>query len=242
MDKCYRYAELTEEAKQRAAKEVFKREIGQYDGDESTDDIQLQIQYILEERQLKFGDIPWEDHYGVSADLRSVEPTPAFYKSFLSEEQFLLLSELDSVADNKVLHITFDGDDAFTLEAEFNDVEAFHGLPFLMEYGTPEEKAEFAFVELLDEELDEDEEERLRKVVGPLAERKRDELEKRISAELEDMEAAIVKCIKSSLDYKNSVDYYADALDSEGTHVEEKYRFTEEGTVAEVDGVLEWVA
>lgn len=238
MKKPLKFAELGEEAKRTAAEEVYVKEAPSEDWTILSESISEQINYTIEEYKLGSGDIPWEDHYGVTMDLRSISTNKEFYASFLTKEQIELLAELEELSDNGLDHITFDGKIAFLLDGGYNDYDDDTGLGFLNEYGSQEEKDEFAFITLLEEELSEEQEETLRNIVTPLAEKLAEDLEKVIYDKLEEVEEKLMKIVKNAIDYYGSDKYYYDGLDSEGTYEEGKYRFNEQGNIVEIDEVV----
>lgn len=232
-----KFHELSKKQKLVAAEEVFNKET--LSGDEwslESERITQDIETIIDDYKLKHDGIPWEDHYGIDVDLRSVETTREFYDTFLTKEQLELIDDLGNVSCFSLEHTTFDGEDDFVLEGEYSDIEWEDAIEFLEKYGSEDDKDQFAFVTLLEGELNEAQIQKLDNVVIPLAETLTQEVSEFISVKLGEVRETIYETIREALDYFGSVEYYHNIL-AEG--VEEKYKFDENGKVIEIKEVNE---
>lgn len=235
MKKPLKFKELDEKAKHVAASEVQEIESINEDWTDECRWISEDIKAKLDEYKLDYKDIPWEERYGVHVDLRSVSTNDEFYKSFLSEEEMELIDELEELSYYGLEHITFDGNDDFVLDGDYSSMDEEEALEFLDKYGSQDDKDQFSFILILEEELTEEQSEKLDEIVIPLAEAKTEELTEKISKKMEEVREKIYELVEGSCDYLGSDEYYFNGLDDEYSYLEEKYRFNEKGFIVEID-------
>lgn len=243
MKKPLRFSELSETAKETAADKVYEKEAQHEEWDHVSDDITSNIHEQLKEAKLDFGDIPWESHYGVTVDLSSVTTGHGFYESILTKEQMDVWNDLDELSELEETvypkrENRFDDDVIFTAEGDFTGLDPQYALPFLKKYAEEDEVAEFAFIELLEEDLTDEQEERLQEIIEPLVESELEALVNVVVDKLYAVREKIVSMISSAVDYHASPQYYSDNLNAEGSYEEEKYRFNETGDIVSIDEVI----
>ena len=245
--KLYRFHQLSEESKKRAAHEVYEKEIyREHDYSHEVEHIQEYLVELIREEGLDVTDkgVSWEDNYGITLHLGDVKMNEAYIKKVLSKEDFELYEALEEISKEYMDSNLFDEDeDGFilTFDSPFNNIEQ-EVMEFIINYTDDEDiKAKYKLAILFcddDGEMDTDEGiEDLHADLINLGNSIANDLSIKISKPLEKLHDNLYKVVRDHNDYLESEQYFYDLLEGEG-YLFEKYLFNLDGDIIVEDDVF----
>lgn len=236
MRKVYTFKQLREKAKKKAAEEVHEKEgYTGYDGDIHYRMIVECLEAKLEEFQLDFEGISWNNRYGTaSLDLDSVEISEEFLKKFLTKEELAIIEDFENVTAGQMEHKLFDADyecEGYVLEVDCDDFDEQEAIEFLNEYSDDDFiKDMYKFHTLLGGELLSEELSELFTQVNDLITKMKAPIENKLNELCKKLYEELERIVNDSCDYYDSVQYWYDALEAE-SYPHEDYLFNYQGEI-----------
>lgn len=234
MEKVYKFNCLSEDAKKKAAEELFEN------AERSDSDISVESELISEDiketlrgYKLHFDEIYWDYRYNhPTLDLSSVKVTEEFFKKILSKEQFIALADIEAAASGYIEHQLYEKGhkpEGYELEIDSSKFDEKEAMKFLTKYSKDDDiRDKYKFHVLLK-----------MKTLGEEASELEDEIEKPLNemsewisnivdAQAESIYEELSNIIKSTCDYNGSEKYWYERLEND-EYTEDKYLFNHKG-------------
>lgn len=241
MKKVYKFNNLSENAKKKAAEAVHEQEMNkEQDWTVECQHITENLKYIIkEEIKLDCDDISWEERYGISLDLSSVSITQEYLKKILSTEEYKLIGELEELTDNYTEHKLFDNNhnkDGYVLFFDYIEFDEAEAMEFIMKHSEDEEiKAKYKFPLLLEITLSSEEYSELENEVAEIGGRLATNLSEKVNSHISDLVDRLKEIVKDGCDYLGSEEYYYEQMNADCYPVD-NYLFSYQGELILRDG------
>lgn len=249
MKKPLKFHELSEEAKKQAAENVYGEEVEHEDWSHLAKLITESVTEHFKGHYIAVGSIEWNTSRGVSltAHKATLSHEYEFQKNALTEEEFSRYTEFEGLSYYGYNESLFSGGSNYSTGHDFSALRehaASKSFAIVNTYGTDEQKADVAFLELLNDddsviamEVSETYE-LLYEHAEEIAEGVIDALDKKLNEKAGVIWEQAENIIRNEVDYYESVEYYYERLNECSPYLDEKYGFDISGEIIETDGEI----